>query len=343
LVIPPLVEQIRYAWHRGELRAKYETSGDGLRNVSLEALTNAYQMVSDRVGASVVHIDVVKKQASNKPNDRFRPSLSSDQGSGVVVSKEGHILTNHHVIKDGDGIQVTLRDGRRVPAVLLGEDLRTDLALLKAEVTDLMPVDWGDSDGARVGTPVWAVGSPFGLESTITHGILSGIHRAAKAGNHYQDFMQSDVAVNPGNSGGPLVDSQGRMIGVNTAIVGDTFQGVSFSIPSNVARQVFERLKADGEVRRGWIGVWLSNSLGADQRPVGALVTGLAPDSPAGRAGVLVGDVIQSIGERPIQRSDELIRKIVLVPPGQQVELEVVREGEARKFSVTVGTRPLGD
>src|SRR5262249_43832764 len=154
-------------------------------------------------------------------------------------------------------IQVSLADGRRVVGTLVGVDRETDLALLKIKAEGLTATRWGDSDEMQTGALVWAVGSPFGLERSITSGILSAKNRRGATGTAYQDFLQTDAAVNPGNSGGPLVNSEGRVVGINTAIVGDSFQGISFAVPSNVARDVFERLKGDGLVRRGWLGVQL--------------------------------------------------------------------------------------
>ncbi|MEM6980668.1 MAG: trypsin-like peptidase domain-containing protein, partial [Planctomycetota bacterium] len=307
--VPSVVEEIRYAWHRGQMRAEYETGDEGLKNVSLDSLSRAYEMVTSAVGPSVVHIDV-QRGPTNNPTDPLRrflrqkfggdessddsasrdrtspqgntnpdgsmgpgsdvdPALRfsvpprsgsdrsdlftiADQGSGVIVDGDGHILTNRHVISEGRAIWVTLSDGRRVEARVVGTDRLTDLAVLKVEADGLLPIRWGDSSSIRVGSPVWAVGSPFGLDRTITFGILSGKHRMVRAGARYgasaryQDFMQSDVAVNPGNSGGPLVDARGRLIGINTAIVGETYQGVSFSIPSDVSRTIYQRIRDNG-------------------------------------------------------------------------------------------------
>lgn len=260
-VVPRIVEEIRYSWYRGELRAEYEAGTDGLRNVSLDALSDAYQMVTAAVGPSVVHIDVQRRRPiddvgmASLLSTRILPQ--SDQGSGVIVDAEGFVLTNRHVIADGEDITITLSDGRRAPAIVVGTDPLTDLAVLKIDSDRLIPIVWGDSDRCKVGSPVWAVGSPFGLDRTVTFGILSGKHRMVRASTQYQDFMQSDVAVNPGNSGGPLVDSRGTLVGINTAIVGDTYQGVSFSIPSNVVRRIYERLKTSGRVERGFLGVML--------------------------------------------------------------------------------------
>ena len=348
--VPQIVEEIRYAWHRGELRAEYETGTEGLKNVSLDALSDAYQMVTGVVGPSVVHIDV-KRPVSRSEAEVARmlstdPMPSSDQGSGVVVDKDGYILTNQHVIADGNEITVTLSDGRRAAATVLGTDAPTDLALLKVSSDRLIPIVWGDSDRSRVGSPVWAVGSPFGLDRTVTFGILSGKHRMVRASTRYQDFMQSDVAVNPGNSGGPLVDSRGALIGINTAIVGDTYQGVSFSIPSNVARQVYERLKANGRVDRAFVGISLAEVpdellQGEDARMRGALVLGLQDETcPAAVAGIKNGDVILGLEDEPIRDMGHLMRMIGDSPAGSTVRLKVHRDGTTIEIPVALGQRP---
>lgn len=352
-VMPSIVEEARYAWYRGELRAQYEASGEGLKNTSLSALSEAYQMVTQHVGPSVVHIEV-QRDADENPqvakligashSESYMPL--SDQGSGVVVDPTGYILTNFHVIADGKQILVGLSDGRRVHGRVVGVDPLTDLALLKVDADGLLPIQWGDSDRSQVGSPVWAVGSPFGLDRTVTFGILSGKHRVVKASTRYQDFMQSDAAINPGNSGGPLVDASGRLIGINTAIVGDTFRGVSFSIPSNVAKAVYERLKTAGRFDRGWLGLALTEVpdeqvVGDDLRVRGALVTGLAgSDSPAARGGVQVGDIILRIDDQPIRDVGHLMRAAGNLPIDTHIRLEVRRGDETLVLQVTVGQRP---
>ncbi len=349
-VVPQIVEEIRYAWHRGELRAEYETGTEGLRNVSLDTLSNAYQMVSETVGPSVVHIDVQRRLPiqeagmSSLLSTRILPA--SDQGSGVVVSTDGYLLTNRHVIADGEDITVTLSDGRRASAVVIGTDPLTDLAVLKVEADRLIPIAWGDSDRSKVGSPVWAVGSPFGLDRTVTFGILSGKHRMVRASTQYQDFMQSDVAVNPGNSGGPLVDARGTLIGINTAIVGDTYQGVSFSIPSNVVKQVYERLKAYGKVDRGFLGVILDEVpedqfFGADARVRGAIVANVPDgDSPARHAGVAMGDIILSVNGHLVRDKTHLMQLIGESGSGEQVNLQIQRSGRPTELAVVLGVRP---
>lgn len=357
-LVPTIIEESRYAWRRGQLRAEYEESGGALQDIGLDAISSAYQMVTQRVGPSVVHIEVLRDQEDSRHglnvighSGAHPPGMMSDQGSGVIIEthgSEGLILTNHHVVAQGHSITVGLSDGRRVPATVVGSDILSDVALLKIRASDLLPVEWGDSDEAEVGMPVWAVGSPFGLDHTVTFGILSGKHRAAKAmGNHrYQDFMQSDVAVNPGSSGGPLVDSRGRLIGINTMIVGDTYRGVSFSIPSNVARRVFERLRDTGRFDRGWLGVELAEVpdelvQGGDYRVRGALVQRLADaDSPAAQAGISAGDIILRFDGQRVADVGALMRMVGNWPAGESVDIELFRGGQHHTISVEIGKRP---
>ena len=222
----------------------------------------------------------------------------------------------------------------------------TDLALLRIEADELLPIEWGDSDLSKVGAPVWAVGSPFGLDRTITFGILSGKHRMVRASTQYQDFMQSDVAVNPGNSGGPLVNARGHLIGINTAIVGDTYRGVSFSIPSNVAKQVYNQLRSNGRVERGWLGVKLEDvnyELVAEKNPLlrGAMVDYLIDsDSPAAVAGLSSGDHIRSVNGEPIENMAHLMRVIGSTMVGSTVKIQVEREGHSLELPVILGARP---
>jgi S1-C subfamily serine protease len=352
--MPTIVEEARYAWHRGELRAKYDASGDGLKNVSLGALSQAYQMVTHQVGPSVVHIEV--NRSSHEATARIANLLGegftdgaqtvADQGSGVVIDGEGYIMTNYHVIAEGNRISVGLSDGRRLPAEVIGTDELTDLALLKVDADRLIPVTWADSDLCEIGSPVWAVGSPFGLDHTVTFGILSGKNRMVKASSRYQDFMQSDAAINPGNSGGPLVDVSGHLIGINTAIVGDTFRGVSFSIPSNVVKTVYERLKQTGRVDRGWLGLVLDEVsddkfVGDDYRVRGAIISRLAADdSPAARGGARAGDVIIRLDRQPIKDVGHLMRMAGNLAAGTSVVLDVRRGDEEVALKIVVGARP---
>jgi S1-C subfamily serine protease len=351
-LVPSIIEEGRYAWRRGQLRADYETSGEGMQILGMDSLTQAYQMVTQRVAPSVVHIEVSRDQSFGGGllrtighADAMMPHMS-DQGSGVIVDEAGYVVTNHHVIADGNRITVGLSDGRRVPATIVGSDPLTDVALLKIDADNLVPIAWADSDDVEVGMPVWAIGSPFGLDRTVTFGILSGKHRAAKAGTSYQDFMQSDVAVNPGNSGGPLVDGRGRLVGINTAIVGDTYRGVSFSIPSNVAKSVSDRLRKSGRFDRGWLGVQLAevpdeSVPGNNLRVRGAMVMKLVdPTSPAALAGLATGDIIVQFDGDMVADQGDLMRMVGNWPAGQTAMLDVVRGGMTQSIAVEIGARP---
>lgn len=340
LLVPSLVESVRYGWYRGQLRAEYEMSGQQLRSVSLDSLADVSQLVSQRMGPSVVHINV-RSAFSDETLELLGGRQFEGQGSGFVISPDGYILTNDHVLTGGGEVEVTLSDGRRISADVIGTDSPTDLAVLKVQASDLLPIEWGRSEDVIVGTPVWAVGSPFGLQQTVTFGIISGKHRvdfrATQGGERvrgtpYGDLMQSDVALNPGNSGGPLVNSLGQVVGVNAAILGETFQGVSFSIPSRVAKQVAEHLIREGSVPRGWLGVALVD-LPQDERytPAGKVRTGVRVSgfpavSPAKEAGVLIGDVIHSFNDRDITSVSELIRLIGESPVGATIRLGIERK-----------------
>ena len=353
---PLLIERWSYSVRSGQLRAEYELASTSIEQLNLTDFSQACQLLHQRVGPSVVNINstratsgLVSDQGERDINPWPEP-LVEGQGSGVILDEEGHILTNYHVVRDA-AVEVTLADGRVLTATLIGADLPTDLAVLKIEADNLSPAEWGDSEGLRPGSLVWALGSPFGLEQTITFGILSAKNRGWFAGKPYQDFLQSDVAINPGNSGGPLVDVQGRVVGINTAIVGDAYQGVSFAIPSSVARRVYEELLAGGQVSRGWLGVQLAEisreqatDIGLDA-PRGALVAdvvrGDLDPSPAEAAGVLQGDVILQWNGSDVASTTALMNKVALTQVDSTVEMVVLREGEELPLEVVVGRRPF--
>ncbi|MEZ6135314.1 MAG: trypsin-like peptidase domain-containing protein [Pirellulaceae bacterium] len=362
LVVPSLVENIRYGWHRGQLRAEYEASGQRLKSISLDSLADVSQLVSQRVGPSVVHVNLLREQ--NNPNALAALLQSNElslryegQGSGFVIDRVGHILTNHHVIDGSGSIEVTLSDGRVLPASVVGKDSLTDLAVVKVDALDLMPVDWGNSDDVFVGMPVWAIGSPFGLQQTVTFGIISGKHRVdlrgtryndtVGGGNAYGDLMQSDVALNPGNSGGPLVNSQGEVVGVNAAILGETYRGVSFSIPSQVALRVATSLIIQGEVPRGWLGIYMMDEP-IEQRfdQDGHAIPGVrikayprSGPSPARDAGLLPGDLIVEFAGQPVFSQVELMKMIGESSVGSLQTVAVIRNGERSEFDVMIGKR----
>ncbi|MAR11377.1 MAG: serine protease [Blastopirellula sp.] len=350
---PWLVRHISYAWNIGKQQAEYEYASQGLGASPLSSLSEASQMISKRVGPSVVHINVVGIAQDERTRDNpfgFRMNPSRGQGSGVIVDKRGYLLTNAHVIDGAKSIDVSLSDGRVVAAQTIGSDVETDLAVLKIDATDLIAAEWGDSDAVTEGGLVWALGSPFGLERSITFGILSAKHRVVGLQNPYQDFLQTDAAVNPGNSGGPLVDAQGRLIGINTAIIGESYQGISFALPSNIARQIYDRLRTTGHVTRGWLGVEPRDLSPAQARQLGlqdtrgAYIHAVAnnPDdtpSPARRAGILAGDVILIWDGNPVESRIDLFSHVGMTAVGRNVEVTVFRDGRALQLQVAVEAR----
>jgi serine protease Do len=261
------------------------------------------------------------------------------------MESSGYILTNNHVIKGATDIQVSLSDGQKVRATVVGRDVASDLAVLKVEAGELVPASFGDSESVETGALVWAVGSPFGLERTITSGILSAKHRAGLAANPRQDFLQTDAAVNPGNSGGPLVDANGKVIGVNTAIVGDSYQGISFAIPSNVAREIYARIKAGF----GWVGVYLepmtpelAQQLGLSE-PAGVLISQIffhENKSPAATAGIHPGDVLLKWNDTDVNSPNELRQLVEKSAIGSKVIVSLRRAGQPLELEVIVGRRP---
>jgi serine protease Do len=268
-------------------------------------------------------------------------------GSGFVISKDGYILTNHHVVADATRIIVRMQDGSEKNAELIGSDPRSDLALLKIEGNGLPVVRIGSSAKLKVGEWVLAIGAPFGFESTVTAGIVSAKGRSLPSEN-YVPFIQTDVAINPGNSGGPLFNLDGEVIGINSQIVSRSggFMGLSFAIPIDLAMEVVAQLKDKGRVSRGWLGVLiqpvdreLAESFGLD-KPSGALVSQVMGDSPAEQAGFMVGDVVVRFNGQEIGHSGQLPQIVGLLAPGTRAEAEVIRNGKSKTLKVIVGELP---
>jgi serine protease Do len=278
---------------------------------------------------------------------RVTERTDSSLGSGVIVSQEGHILTNHHVVKDMQEIQVQLTDGRTLPATLIGSDESVDIAVLSIKAPNLVPLPLGDSDQVRVGQQVVAVGNPFGLQETVTRGIVSAKGRSLRDSG--VEFFQTDAAVNPGNSGGPLLNIHGEIIGINSAIYSQTgaWAGISFAIPSNVARLTLENILKKGRPVRGYLGVntmTLNRNL-ADQHHVkdlhGALVTEVVPGSPAERAGVKPGDVLRSFNQQAIASPATLRDLIAKSEIGSKVTLGILRDGQETSVTTEITEVPL--
>jgi serine protease Do len=264
-------------------------------------------------------------------------------GSGFVINADGFVLTNDHVVDGATDIRVKFSDGHELPGRVVGRDPRTDIALLKVEATGLPVVPLGDSSRLEVGEPVMAIGNPFGLEQTVTTGIVSATGRVIGDGP-YDDFIQTDASINPGNSGGPLINARGEAIGINTAIVSGAggSVGIGFAIPTNLAKPVVVQLAHTGHVVRGWLGVSiqpvtadLAASFGLPG-PAGALVSSVVPGSPASRAGLRAGDVVTRYDGRPVGRSSDLPRVVAETPTGRQVPIEVIRDRRRQTLTVTI-------
>lgn len=284
-------------------------------------------------------------QVPRNPGGRQREAQSL--GSGFIISSDGYIMTNNHVVADADEIIVRLSDRSELEAKLVGADPRSDVALLKVEGKNLPTVRLGKSEDLKVGEWVLAIGSPFGFDHSVTAGIVSAKGRSLPSDN-YVPFIQTDVAINPGNSGGPLFNLKGEVVGINSQIFTRSggFMGLSFAIPMDVAMQVADQLKAGGKVTRGWLGVViqevnkdLAESFGLE-KPAGALVAQVLEDGPADKGGLQVGDVILSLDGKPIIMSADLPHLVGNLKPGEKAELDVVRDGSRKKISVTIGTLP---
>jgi serine protease DegS len=271
----------------------------------------------------------------------------SSLGSAVILNSEGYLLTNNHVVAGADEILVALRDGREALAELIGTDPETDLAVLKIDLPELPVVNISPTQ-QRIGDVVMAIGNPFGLGQTVTMGIVSATGRNQLGLNTYEDFIQTDAAINQGNSGGALIDANGNLIGINTAIFSQSggSQGIGFAIPVNLAVEVMQAIISQGRVIRGWLGVEvqpltleLAESFGLDIRE-GIVVSGLYREGPAMKAGLLPGDVILHIDQEPVSTGRQAMNQVARALPGQKVQLSVLRNGEAMQFEAEVGVRP---
>jgi Do/DeqQ family serine protease len=330
----------------------------------LRAMEDAFSTVADRVTPSVVNVSTVprKRAGGGEEGERFREFFGEEfyerffqrrpredtraSGSGVIVDPKGYILTNNHVIENAAEIIVRLSDQRKFTARLVGRDPKTDLAVLKVEApAPLVAAELGDSDRLRVGQWVIAIGNPFGLDRTVTVGIVSATARNRVGVATYENFIQTDASINPGNSGGPLLNLDGKVVGVNTAIVA-AGQGIGFSIPINEARNVMAQLIARGRVVRGWLGVVIQDvtdelavTFGVKERQ-GVLVADVMKGGPAEAGGLKAGDVVVEFGGHRIREVPDLQRRVAAIAPGQAVKVVVVRDGKRVPVSLSVGEMP---
>jgi Do/DeqQ family serine protease len=269
-------------------------------------------------------------------------------GSGVIVSADGYVLTNHHVVEAADEIEVALADGRKLLAKVVGHDPETDLTVLRVDADGLPAISFGSSEALRVGDVVLAIGNPFGFGQTVTSGIVSALGRTGLGLNTFENFIQTDAAINPGNSGGALVNAAGQLVGINTAIFSRTggSMGVGFAIPASNAKMVLEQIVRTGTVTRGWIGAGLDDltpemaealGLGPAQ---GVLIMEVLSGSPADRGGVKVGDVVTAVNRLPVATPHALLNAVAALQPGSAAKLAVLRQGKPVEATVTVGRRP---
>jgi serine protease Do len=313
-------------------------------------LSDGFVAVAEKTSPSVVQIDVTARDENADQLLRFfgknqDSPIARGTGSGVVFTPDGAILTNNHVIDHALTISVRLRDGRLLPAKLVGRDPATDLAVVKVDAPNLTAAKFADSDAARVGEWVVAIGSPFGLGYTVTTGVLSAKGRGGLGMNQIEDYLQTDASINPGNSGGPLCDLNGSVLGINTMIVGKG-AGIGFAVPSNLARRVAEQILKKGKVERAWIGVGiqdltpeLASALKVDPR-AGVLVNSVNDGGPAAKANVKPGDIIAGVGGKKVTDGRELVREVISHDVGQNVALEIVRDGKRYGTSMLLTARP---
>jgi serine protease DegQ len=280
--------------------------------------------------------------------DDSEPHRATSLGSGVIVSSEGYVLTNNHVVEEADDIELVLADGRRMHAEVRGSDPESDLAVLKIDAKNLPVITFGQLENVQVGDTVLAIGSPFGFGSSVTHGIVSALGRSHLGINRFEDFIQTDAAVNPGNSGGALVDSSGNLVGINSAIFSQSggSQGIGFAIPVSLAKTVLEQIIRDGEVTRGWLGIEPQDitpevaTAFALAKSDGVLIRGVLKSGPADRAGMQVRDVVVDIDGKPTHDVTSLLAQIAALTPGSQARLRVMREQKQVDIDVIVGKRP---
>jgi serine protease DegQ len=358
-----VIATLRPGWlGRSDLGTRVQTVADTasvLQAPSLPA-SGSYRNAAERAMPAVVNILTTKALNQDHPLLRdpffrrfFGDRLPDDEpqnslGSGVIVSPDGYILTNNHVIEAAEEIQVVLADGRKAAARVIGTDPETDLAVIRIEADKLPVMVLGHAEQARVGDVVLAIGNPFGVGQTVTMGIVSAVGRNNLNINQFENFIQTDAAINFGNSGGALVDTNGNLLGINTAIYSQTggSVGIGFAIPVSTAKSVMEAIIKTGQVVRGWIGIEsqditpeLADSFGLP-RDSGAIIAGVVRNGPAHRAGILPGDILLSVEGKPVGTTADMLNLIAQLKPGQKAKMTVLRKDREASVDVMVGKRP---
>ncbi len=292
--------------------------------------------------------DPVYRHFFGDPQDNPDEEPESSLGSGVIVSEQGLILTNNHVVASADQIEVALGDGRKLVATVVGTDPETDLAVLRVNADKLPSITFAANDKLAVGDVVLAIGNPFGVGQTVTQGIVSALGRSHLGINTYENFIQTDASINPGNSGGALIDADGNLVGINSAIYSRSggSMGIGFAIPASSAKQVMEQIVAHGSVVRGWVGIEaqdLTDELAESfklSESKGALIAGVLRDSPADKAGLKAGDILMQIGDKPVADAENMLNLIAALKPNEKVTLTIVRDGANKSVPVIIGRRP---
>lgn len=308
-------------------------------------ITSSYAVAVAKSAPSVVNV-YTRRRADNP---RAGQVLQTSLGSGVIIDRAGYIVTNHHVITGATAISVQLADARVAPATIVGRDPDTDLALLKIELTDLSPITLGRSDQMAIGDVVLAIGNPYGLSQTVTQGIISATGRGLLGLTTFENYIQTDAAINSGNSGGALVNTDGELIGINTAVISRevNIQGISFAIPVNLVSGVVNALREDGRVPRGWLGLdmtpltdaqWVE--LGLEPQS-GILLTGVLLRGPAWEAGIRPGDVLVSINDTPVTNNQEALLTVASYEPGTALDITLIRNGSSINTTAIAGDRPI--
>ena len=314
---------------------------------AMPAVVNVYTSKAVRARAPTPD-DSILRRYFPELGEHAQPRRTTSLGSGVIVSPDGYVLTNHHVVDGAEEIQLVLNDGRQLSARIRGTDPESDLAVLKTDATELPAITLGGRDALQVGDVVLAIGNPFGFGNTVTMGIVSALGRNHLGINRFEDFIQTDAAINPGNSGGALIDAGGNLVGINSTIYSQSggSMGIGFAIPVSLARSVLEQIIRDGEVTRGWLGIepqGLTRDLAealALERAEGVMIRGLQQNGPAEKAGVHLRDVIVDIGGRPTPDVPQLLARIAELAPGSSTKVRLWREGKAVDVDVTVARRP---
>jgi serine protease DegQ len=339
-----------------------------IKQVEITEKTEAksgYSQAAAKAMPTVVNIFTSSKIASTDPHQQYyddplfkhffgdqfneqQTQPESSLGSGVIVSEQGLIMTNNHVVNTADEIEVALADGRKLSAKVVGTDPETDLAVLKVEADNLPAITFANSEKLKVGDVVLAIGNPFGVGQTVTQGIISALGRNHLGINTFENFIQTDASINPGNSGGALIDANGNLIGINSAIYSRSggSMGIGFAIPVSIAKQVMEQISQTGSVTRGWIGIEaqditpeLAESFKLDKAE-GSLIAGVLRDSPADEAGLKSGDILVSINGNKVVDSESMLNLIAVLQPKQKASLGIIRNGKRIEIDLLVGKRP---